>query len=455
MNESQIADFLLSKIGNPYGVAGLMGNLYAESGLKFNAVERLCIRRLEENGKGVWTDESYTQAVDNGTISREEFLHPLPNKSFAYGLAQWTWHTRKAKLYDLCKQKNVSISDPETQLGFLISELENDFPAVHKVLRSASSVREASDIVLKKFESPADQSENVQKLRAGYGQKYYDKFAEVKNMAVLIGSARSNESGGINGGKAGDQTGGEVSTQNWYLHSKGWYVLRPKRPEVAEIIAKTMEGMCANNNFGYCQDHRLSGYNAAKEQNFDVTKVTKPAEIDCSEGVRICAAAAGIYVSDFYTGNEVEVLVASGEFELIDDPMVCNFSNYLERGDILVTQTKGHTVVVLSDGEDVIKQPSEGWKQASDGKRWWYQYADGTYPKGCWAWLHEVTGNTDGWYLFDSEGYMLKGAQIAPDGKLYYLCEAPGIDEGKCMVTDNQGALQIADWDKEKNRYAI
>ena len=43
MNESQIADFLLSKIGNPYGVAGLMGNLYAESGLKFNAVERLCL----------------------------------------------------------------------------------------------------------------------------------------------------------------------------------------------------------------------------------------------------------------------------------------------------------------------------------------------------------------------------------------------------------------------------
>ena len=32
-------------------------------------------------------------------------------------------------------------------------------------------------------------------------------------MGVRVGSARSNENGGVNGGKAGDQTGREVSTQ--------------------------------------------------------------------------------------------------------------------------------------------------------------------------------------------------------------------------------------------------
>ena len=45
---------------------------------------------------------------------------------------------------------------------------------------------------------------------------------------VYIGSARIDERGKASGGQAGDQTGKEVSTQNWYLHSKGWVVLRPK-----------------------------------------------------------------------------------------------------------------------------------------------------------------------------------------------------------------------------------
>lgn len=41
---------------------------------------------------------------------------------------------------------------------------------------------------------------------------------------VQIGSARLNESGKTTGGKAGDQTAREVSTQAWYMHIKGWIV---------------------------------------------------------------------------------------------------------------------------------------------------------------------------------------------------------------------------------------
>ena len=44
-------------------------------------------------------------------------------------------------------------------------------------------------------------------------------------MAVIIGSARHDEHGNCySGGKAGDQTGQEVSTQKFYNHSKGWNV---------------------------------------------------------------------------------------------------------------------------------------------------------------------------------------------------------------------------------------
>lgn len=96
----------------------------------------------------------------------------------------------------------------------------------------------------------------------------------------------------------------------------------------------------------------------------------------------------------------------------------------------------------------------EGFMLAEDGKRWWYQRKDGTYPTG-WAYLAEKTGGTSGWYLFNNEGYMLTGYQAAPDGRKFFLCPEPGINEGKCMVTNNQGELIVADYDMGAGKYLI
>ena len=61
---------------------------------------------------------------------------------------------------------------------------------------------------------------------------------------------------------------------------------------------------------------------------------------------------------------------------------------------------------------------------------------------------------TWGWYLFDSEGYMLTGYQVDPAGEAFLLCPVIGSNEGKCMITDARGALQIADeYDMIKRRY--
>ena len=43
-------------------------------------------------------------------------------------------------------------------------------------LQNASSVREASDIVMIRFENPADQSERAKALRASYCEYYYNKM---------------------------------------------------------------------------------------------------------------------------------------------------------------------------------------------------------------------------------------------------------------------------------------
>lgn len=189
--EEQIWNFLNGKIANDYGVAGLMGNLYAESGLNPKNLENLCEKQLKKAGKLYCTDETYTAAVDSGKISREEFLHPLPGKQYGYGLAQWTSAGRKAGLYDYVKSKGVSVGDLEAQMEYLLRELEAGYKTVLNALKMASSVRAASDIVLKKFECPADQSLAVKAKRAGYGQKYYDQYAET---ADQNGAGKMNNS---------------------------------------------------------------------------------------------------------------------------------------------------------------------------------------------------------------------------------------------------------------------
>lgn len=179
-------------------------------------------------------------------------------------------------------------------------------------------------------------------------------------MPVTIGSARIDENGRAHGGRAGDQTGNEVSTQNWYKHSKGWVCLRPKSATAAEKIAEAMQHACDNQKIGYDQDERYTLYDWLKQQGkgFDPAMVTVAVETDCSALVRVCLANAGIMVGDFYTGNEVEVLMSTGQFTQLDDAKA-QVSLYLKRGDVLVTKTTGHTVVVLTDGSkaDDDQQP--------------------------------------------------------------------------------------------------
>lgn len=164
-NEEKIWNYLKGAGLNDFGTAGLMGNLYAESGLIPNNVENLYEKRL-----GV-TDASYTAAVDSG---KYQFF---ATDKAGYGLAQWTYCSRKAELLDYARCCRKSIGDLEMQLDFLMKELREDYKAVLAVLKTAGSVRAASDAVLLKFERPADQSEAAQARRAVFGQKYYDKYA--------------------------------------------------------------------------------------------------------------------------------------------------------------------------------------------------------------------------------------------------------------------------------------
>ena len=158
-----IWDFLTGKGLNAFAVAGIVGNLYAESALNPKNLQQTYEKKLG------YTDDSYTEAVDKGTYGN------FVKDSAGYGLAQWTYWSRKQALLEYAQSVKKSIGDLGMQLEFLWKELQG-YKAVMSVLKSATSVKQASDIILTGYEKPANQGDSVKATRAKYGQAYYDKY---------------------------------------------------------------------------------------------------------------------------------------------------------------------------------------------------------------------------------------------------------------------------------------
>lgn len=162
-NAKVIWNFLKGKGLNDYAIAGVMGNLKAESALNPKNLQNTYEKKLG------FTDETYTAAVDDG--SYDNFV----KDKAGYGLAQWTYWSRKQNLLKFAKAAHVSIGDLQMQLDFFWEELQG-YKSVMGTLAVATSVREASDAVMLNYERPANQSETAQKKRASYGQAFFDKY---------------------------------------------------------------------------------------------------------------------------------------------------------------------------------------------------------------------------------------------------------------------------------------
>ena len=169
-----------------YGACAAMGNIYAESGANPRNLENLCEKKLNYK----YTDDTYTEAVDSGKITRALFLHPLgDSRQYGYGFCQWTSAGRKAGLYDLVKFRGVSIGDAKVQTEYMLSELQKSYRSVWNVLKTATSVQEASDIFLVKFESPKNTGEAVKKARASYGEQYLKIYQKEETKVSKIENA--------------------------------------------------------------------------------------------------------------------------------------------------------------------------------------------------------------------------------------------------------------------------
>ena len=163
-NAEIIWKYFENKKFNQYAIAGIMGNMKAESSLVPNNLQG------SYNVKFNMTDEEYTKAVDNGTYTN--FI----NDQAGYGLVQFTYSGYKKELYEYCKSKGKSIADIICQLDCVYSQISKN--GVAAKLNACTSVRQASDIFLTKYECPLDQSESVQVKRAEYAQEFYNQFAK-------------------------------------------------------------------------------------------------------------------------------------------------------------------------------------------------------------------------------------------------------------------------------------
>lgn len=176
-------------------------------------------------------------------------------------------------------------------------------------------------------------------------------------MTYYIGSARHDENGKYTGGKAGDQTGQEVSTQKMYNYPSkgGWICYRFKDPYKAVAMRTAMLTACGNNHIGYSQ----SGRYGLMKYGIHTTTNTNT---DCSILIRACIKeAADVDVGDFTTASEGTALMNSGLFDKVGKVTT---ASKLYEGDILVTAKKGHTAAVTTGLDRVASSKVESAKTA-------------------------------------------------------------------------------------------
>lgn len=282
-----IWNYFSQKLGNDYGVAGLMGNLAAESGLHPDRLQ----------GDIPYSDKSvqYTQTVDNGTVSEYDFVHKGPGGG-GYGLAQWTYYSRKQNMYNKWKSNSSYSSIGCVELGcdFLWDEL-NSY-GLTDALKNAKSIKEASNVILLQFEKPADQGPSVQELRASMGQDIYNTHA---------------------GGGSYNAAGNPPSN----VSAAAWSALN------------FMRNVAADSKHGYSQKNRWGN-----------------PDYDCSSLVITAYQQAGVPVKDkgaSYTGNMLQVFKSVGFVDVVNQVTLSTGAGLLP-GDVLLNS--GHTAMFVSSG---------------------------------------------------------------------------------------------------------
>lgn len=163
MNASIIWNELRKELSEA-GTAAVMGNLFMESSLKAN--------NLENTGNTVLgvSDSEYTALVDS-------LEYDFSNDGYGYGLAQWTYHTRKQALQNFALERGESIGNVSMQCKFLLTEL-GGYPSLKLALMNGTfdELENLTKRVMVEYERPANVGEVALGNRVFYATKYYHTF---------------------------------------------------------------------------------------------------------------------------------------------------------------------------------------------------------------------------------------------------------------------------------------
>ena len=166
------------------GIAAIVGNVSAESGVKSNQVE----------GTSASGSKLYTKNVDSGKYKN------FANDSKGYGFVQWTYPTRKKGLYNYAKKHNKSIGDAGMQANYIYKELKGYPSLVSELKKGKKSVDALTTDFMNVYERPGIPRLDVRKSAA---EKYYKKISGGKGNGFTNGGygvSPSIESGFIRGG---------------------------------------------------------------------------------------------------------------------------------------------------------------------------------------------------------------------------------------------------------------
>ena len=141
------------------GAAGLSGNLLSESGMDPLSVEI----------KDGVDPEDYRERLLNHTMSRDDFI----SDGVGFGIAQWTWQTRKAALWDYAESQGKDVTDFGVQLEFLLKEMQEEHKDLYSYLQEVQDKDEATDQIMEKYEGPAVQDDTERARRRGYTEHAY------------------------------------------------------------------------------------------------------------------------------------------------------------------------------------------------------------------------------------------------------------------------------------------
>lgn len=274
-NAETVWRYLIGKQLSPTQVAGIMGNMQAESHFEPRIVEYGFL-----NSRGEISKPGQPSSLDDVVPpDRNEKGQP------GYGLVGWTFPPFKQALRDISAQKGISAGNIGLQLDYLWEVLNQPSfkSTVLDPIVASSTTRESSNIFLLKFERPADRGISMQNKRTSMGEAWLAKFGSVgasTTSATTVGSS----AGGSCGSSAGSGT----------VNADGYSF--PVEPQTKSGNSKVNAMSPLPCGSGNCHGNRGTG--AA----FDIGR--QPGS-DKSAGAALYAISDGqiTYTKDNYKGN--------------------------------------------------------------------------------------------------------------------------------------------------------